>query len=96
MSACEWRVGDNSGDEVRIVERGERDGVMYYAVKWRGWTANRDREWEYEPIPSGRDDDYFARCRFEEWEEAALIAQHMAHEVLSQTVAPASARTRTP
>ena len=82
MTACEWRVGEfdphRSHEEIRIVERGQRDGTILYAVTQRGWTANHDREWEREPIPSSRDDEYIARCRFTEWEEAARVAQHLA------------------
>ena len=80
ITACEWRVGDPGLDEVRIVERAQRDGSIMFAVTLRGWVANHEREWEYEPIPSSRDDDFIARCRFEEWEEAARIAVHMAEQ----------------
>ena len=78
MTACEWRVGEPGLDELRIVERAQRDGSVLYAVTWRGWVANRDREWEHEPIPSSRDDDFLLRCRFADWEAAATVAQHMA------------------
>lgn len=82
MSACEWRVGPpddfrNGWREIRIVERTQRDLSCLYAVVMRSYTANRDGEWEHEPIPSSRDDDYMARCRFADWEEAALLAQKM-------------------
>jgi hypothetical protein len=82
MTACEWRVGPAGLDELRIVERAHPGGVRY-AVTWRGRVANRDREWEFEPLPSSRDDDFIARTRFGDWEEAAVIAQHMAREVLA-------------
>lgn len=78
MTACEWRVGPAGLDEVRIVERAQRDGTILYAVTWRCWVASRDREWEHEPIPSSRDDDFIARCRFDNWPDAAYVAQHMA------------------
>lgn len=84
MTACEWRVGPvaslTHGDmtELRIVERAQRDGTVLYAVTRGGWVANRDRRWELEPIPSSRDDAFIARCRFEEWTEAAALAQWMA------------------
>lgn len=78
MTACEWRVGPPGLDELRIVERVQLDGTVLYAVVRSGWVANRDREWEYEPIPSSRDDDFLLRCRFADWETAAVVAQHMA------------------
>lgn len=48
------------------------------AVKWRlgaadalGWVLARDGEWEWEPQPSSRDDDFMARTRFASFTEAA-------------------------
>jgi hypothetical protein len=81
MTSCEWRVGPVAtlGEpELRIVERGQRDGSILYAVTRGGWVANRDREWEYEVQPSSRDAAFIARTRFDEWEDAALLAQYMA------------------
>jgi hypothetical protein len=77
MTACEWRVGPPGLDEIRIVERGQRNGSVLFAVTQRGWVANTDHEWEYEPIPSNRDRDFMARCRWANWEDAALVAQRM-------------------
>lgn len=37
-------------------------------------TLNKSGEWEHEPIPSSRDDDYIARCRWNNWEDAATAA----------------------
>ena len=42
-----------------------------------GMCMNRDREFEYEPLPSNRDDTFFARCRFS-LEEARTIAWDLA------------------
>jgi hypothetical protein len=83
VTACEWRIGPPALDEVRVVERGQRDGSVLYAVTQRGWVANRDGEWEYEPLPSSRDDDFIARCRFEDWEDAANLALRMAREAVT-------------
>lgn len=80
IAACEWRVGPRDAlglHEVRIVERGQRDGSMRYAVKRDDWVANRGREWEYEPIPSGRDDAFIERTRWAEWQDAAAVAVAM-------------------
>jgi hypothetical protein len=78
MTACEWRVGPAGLDELRIVERLQRDGTVFYAVTRAGWVANRDREWEFEVQPSSRDADFIARTRWPDWETAALLAQYMA------------------
>lgn len=82
IRAVEWRVGPADDfqrgiSEIRIVTRGQRDGSTLYAVTQRGWTANKDGEWEYEPIPSSRDDAYLQRCRWDDWEMAALMADRM-------------------
>ena len=43
------------------------------------YVLNRDGEWEYEPMPSSRDDDFFTRCRWPTAREAVAFAeQHMA------------------
>jgi len=43
----------------------EYRGDGRWAVLHHGWTLTVDGEWEYEPRPSGREDDYLARCRFD-------------------------------
>lgn len=40
-------------------------GTDRWAVILRSRCLNRDGRWEYEPIPSERDDDFLARCRFD-------------------------------
>jgi hypothetical protein len=51
---------------IRVRRRGRRgDGVFVWAVTWHGHTLNRRGEWEPEPSPSDRDDDYFDRCRLD-------------------------------
>lgn len=42
-----------------------------WAVKWRGRNVlAKDGMWEWEPQPSSRDDQFYARCRFDSVEEA--------------------------
>lgn len=81
VTACEWRVGPpptpEHRDELRIVQRIGRDGEVRYAVTWLSYVANHDCQWEYEPIPSSRDDAFFERCRFDEWEDAYQVAIRM-------------------
>lgn len=82
INAVEWVIGPqddirNGWSEIRIVTKLQRDGSTLYAVTTLGWTANHDGEWEYEPIPSSRDDGYIARCRWNDWEDAALMADRM-------------------
>jgi hypothetical protein len=80
IAACEWRVGPRTefgSGEVHIVERRQRDGEVRYAVRRDEFVANRAREWEYEPIPSSRDDDFIARTRWDDWQDAAAVAVAM-------------------
>lgn len=43
---------------------------VMWKVAMRGDVLAKDGEWEWEPIPSGRDDAFYARCRFDTFEEA--------------------------
>ncbi len=53
------------------------DGSIKYAVRQSGACLNKLGEWEYEPIPSSRDEAFFCRCRFASWEDAAkAIEKH--------------------
>lgn len=41
-----------------------------WAVRRDGFVLNRDFEWEWEPMPSSRDDEFLARCR---WQLASAL-----------------------
>jgi len=55
----------------------EYRGRDLWAVKRGPYTLSSDGAWEYELLPSSREDDYLARCRF-------LLEQalHLAEEAL--------------
>ena len=44
-----------------------------WAIRESGCCMNRNGEWEYEPIPSSRDDAFMERCRFNTVEDALFI-----------------------
>jgi hypothetical protein len=45
---------------------GEFNGAAdVWAVRWLSRCWNRDGEWEFEPLPSSRDDAFKARTRFD-------------------------------
>lgn len=53
-----------------------------WAVRKGALCLNDDMEWEYEPIPSSRNDDFLSRTRWtkeEALEHAAVIAWREAH-----------------
>lgn len=57
-------------DQIRIERVRQMNGAALWAVRFRGDVLNKSGEWEWEPMPSGRDDDFLARARFDTAEEA--------------------------
>lgn len=57
-------------DSVRIERAGQISGPAKWAVRLNGECLNRTGEWEWEPMPSGRDDAFLTRCRFDTDQEA--------------------------
>lgn len=54
-----------------VIERcPQRDGGVKWAIRRSGSCMNNEGEWEFEPMPSGRDDEFLARCRYESAEAA--------------------------
>ena len=41
-----------------------------WSVRLRGDCLNKESEWEWEPNPSSRGDDFYERCRFDSLEDA--------------------------
>lgn len=60
-----YPTGYDTNDEegpiftVAVTNRGKG-----WAVCWMGEVLNDSNQWEYEPQPSSRDDDFYNRCRF--------------------------------
>lgn len=63
------------------IRRGEKP--VLWAIRENGFCLNKDGEWEYEPQPSSRDDEFFDRCRFATLDEAFTKA-NMAIDVLEK------------
>jgi len=72
LTVCEFRVGEQTINysPVRITEMAQLDGPPKWAVRRNGRCLNTDGKWEYEPMPSSRDDEFLARCRFSTVREA--------------------------
>jgi hypothetical protein len=60
-------------EEITIQRMRQIDGPALWSVKLGGNCLNKSGEWEWEPMPSSRDDAFLARCRFES-PEAAIDA----------------------
>jgi hypothetical protein len=58
--------------DFKIQRVSQRSGRDLWKVMKGSECLNKDGEWEYEPMPSSRDDAFIARCRFES--AAAAIA----------------------
>lgn len=46
-----------------------------WKVHKRGYVLAKDGEWEVEPLPSSRDEEFYARCRFDTFDEALAAAR---------------------
>jgi len=74
---CRWRLQSADVEDVRSPEiqmRGQRDGTYRYVVSTAfSNVLTRDGDWEWEPQPSSRTDDFIARSRFATFEEAKAV-----------------------
>lgn len=62
-------------DEVLVQRSRQMEGPPKWAARLNGECLNKSGEWEWEPMPSSRDDDFLARCRFDTAEEAIAAVQ---------------------
>lgn len=64
-------VGDNDAFRPLIEKAIQRDGSELWKVSRGGAVLNKLGEWEYEPSPSSRDDEFLKRCRYATLADAA-------------------------
>lgn len=63
-------------DEETTAERvRQKFGSEKWAVRRNGRVLNKQGEWEWEPMPSSRDEEFLARCRFPTFVEAIDAAR---------------------
>lgn len=63
-----WKIAAYAHDVLDL--RIEDCGHGKWAVRSGGQCFNKQGEWEYEPLPSSRDDEFLERCRFNSFIEA--------------------------
>lgn len=63
----------DAGKGVTIEAAPQQDGSKEWKICHMRNVMGRDGEWEWEPSPSNRDDEFMARCRFETAEEAFSV-----------------------
>lgn len=51
-------------ERVTVAQRKGIDAVRWAVYRDRSFCLAKDGEWEYEPLPSSRDDAFIERCRF--------------------------------
>ncbi len=65
-----YRVGDDQIIPTTVERVRQLGGIEKWAVRNAGNCLNKSGEWEWEPMPSSRDDEFLARCRFDSLNEA--------------------------
>jgi hypothetical protein len=53
------------------------DGTIKYAIRNSSSCLNKNGNWEHEPLPSNRDDEFFIRCRFDSLDEVEEIIEKL-------------------
>lgn len=61
-------------DEILIQRTRQIEGPPLWSVRLNGDCLNKSGEWEREPMPSSRDDEFLERCRFSTAQEAINAA----------------------
>lgn len=73
-----WEINNNEGRRynVSVKNVGNPDGPDRWAIFKSGNAClNKDGEWEYQSMPSSRDDDFYERCRYASRDEAIAYYQ---------------------
>ena len=74
-TAFHVKAGEHAYHPVTL-ERCDRPNLPpWWAVRQRGFCLAKSGQWEYEPMPSHRDDAFYARCRWTDFAEALQAAQ---------------------
>lgn len=82
------------GERIAVVLRDDRSKKMddwkWSVTRHTGSVLNRDGEWEYEPVPSSRDDGFLARTRYSlsEAQEMAVKEHHRQAKEFLETLHP--------
>jgi hypothetical protein len=63
------------------------DGPDRWAIRSVHGCLNKSGEWEYEGMPSSRDDDFYRRCRYDSVHEAVLYYRRWHAAVVRYAVA---------
>lgn len=68
--------GPRDTQSITLKRQPQRSGPDKWAINRGSSCLSKEGYWEYEPLPSSRDDDFLSRCRFDSPQEAlALYAE---------------------
>lgn len=71
VAAVKYEIhGHGLRNEVYIEQRKGHLGVRWCVSSLSSRVLNKDHEWEFEPMPSSRDDEFFGRTRFDSLDDA--------------------------
>jgi hypothetical protein len=90
FEAVRWRIleefypefGRRLGDI--YVEEVQGHGGVKYAIRMRSCCFGQNEEWEYEPMPSSRTDEWLAEYRWPTLTKARQAAQREAERMLRE------------
>ena len=69
-SATQFEFNEDVTIEMRRGLKGER-----WTIARRGFCLNKENDWEYEPMPSTRTEEFIERTRFDSFEEASTFCK---------------------
>jgi hypothetical protein len=70
-----WKPVKSANREIRVDVALQLKGPAKFAIRSTGSCLCKDGEWEYEPSPSSRDDEFLARARYDTLAEAFETVQ---------------------
>jgi hypothetical protein len=88
--ACEWQLAGfgpytplQQDIRIRLMRSPFYQGDRY-SVRCIGNCLSKDGKWECEPMPSSRDDAFYARCRFDSFADAVAAVKRLSGPSRSQ------------
>jgi hypothetical protein len=68
-----WEIASYAAGDITIQRMAQIDGSHLWKIAKNGNVLNKQGEWEWEPMPSSRDDDFLARCRYATLDEVSAM-----------------------
>lgn len=68
--AYQLELGPDCFPDIRLERCRQPEGPDRWAIRRSAFVLNKQRQWEYEPLPSSRTKAFYRRCRFDSIEKA--------------------------